>query len=56
MLWQGNPGARDTGIIVHPKDATKVADAIVRGLQRGSETVWVPPTLRYVMSALRPSP
>jgi decaprenylphospho-beta-D-erythro-pentofuranosid-2-ulose 2-reductase len=36
--------------------ADAVADAIVRGLARGSETVWVPPTLRYVMSALRHVP
>jgi decaprenylphospho-beta-D-erythro-pentofuranosid-2-ulose 2-reductase len=33
-----------------------VAAAIVRGLERGSETVWVPPALRYVMSALRHLP
>jgi decaprenylphospho-beta-D-erythro-pentofuranosid-2-ulose 2-reductase len=33
-----------------------VADAIVRGLERGSQTVWVPPPLRYVMSGLRHLP
>jgi decaprenylphospho-beta-D-erythro-pentofuranosid-2-ulose 2-reductase len=33
-----------------------VADAIVRGLERGSEIVWVPPTLRWVMAALRHVP
>jgi len=33
-----------------------VADAIVTGLARGSETVWVPGTLRYVMSVLRHVP
>jgi decaprenylphospho-beta-D-erythro-pentofuranosid-2-ulose 2-reductase len=33
-----------------------VAVAIVRGLERSSETVWVPPALRYVMSALRHVP
>ena len=33
-----------------------VATAIVRGLERGSETVWVPSTLRYVMAALRHVP
>ena len=33
-----------------------VADAIVRGLERGTETVWVPATLRYVMSVLRHVP
>jgi decaprenylphospho-beta-D-erythro-pentofuranosid-2-ulose 2-reductase len=37
-------------------DADAVADAIVGGLARGSETVWVPSTLRYVMSALRHVP
>jgi decaprenylphospho-beta-D-erythro-pentofuranosid-2-ulose 2-reductase len=33
-----------------------VADAIVAGLARGSTTVWVPPALRYLMSALRHVP
>jgi decaprenylphospho-beta-D-erythro-pentofuranosid-2-ulose 2-reductase len=33
-----------------------VAEAIERGLARGSETVWVPGTFRYVMSALRHLP
>jgi decaprenylphospho-beta-D-erythro-pentofuranosid-2-ulose 2-reductase len=33
-----------------------VADAIVRGLERGSDTVWVPPNLRHVMSLLRHVP
>ena len=33
-----------------------VADAIVHGLARGRETVWVPSTLRYVMSVLRHVP
>jgi len=36
--------------------ADAVADAIVHGLARGSHTVWVPGTLRYVMSALRHVP
>ena len=36
--------------------AEAVADAIVRGLARGSEIVWVPPALRFVMSALRHVP
>ena len=36
--------------------ADAVADAIVRGLARGSETVWVPSTLRYLMSVLRHVP
>jgi decaprenylphospho-beta-D-erythro-pentofuranosid-2-ulose 2-reductase len=33
-----------------------VADAIVTGLGRGSETIWAPSTLRYVMSVLRHIP
>jgi decaprenylphospho-beta-D-erythro-pentofuranosid-2-ulose 2-reductase len=33
-----------------------VADAIVRGLARGYETVWVPTQLRFVMSVLRHVP
>ena len=33
-----------------------VADAIVRGLARGHETVWVPMQLRFVMSVLRHVP
>jgi decaprenylphospho-beta-D-erythro-pentofuranosid-2-ulose 2-reductase len=33
-----------------------VAAAIVKGLARGSEQVWVPSALRYVMSALRHVP
>jgi decaprenylphospho-beta-D-erythro-pentofuranosid-2-ulose 2-reductase len=33
-----------------------VADAIVRGVERGSEIVWVPPALRIVMSVLRHAP
>jgi decaprenylphospho-beta-D-erythro-pentofuranosid-2-ulose 2-reductase len=36
--------------------ADAVAEAIMRGLARGSETVWVPSTLRYVMSAIRHVP
>jgi len=36
--------------------ADAVADAIVRGLGTGATTVWVPPTLRWVMSALRHLP
>jgi len=34
----------------------KVAEAIVSGLRRGSHTVWAPPALRFVMSALRHLP
>lgn len=33
-----------------------VADAIVAGLRRGAEIVWVPATLRYVLSGLRHLP
>jgi decaprenylphospho-beta-D-erythro-pentofuranosid-2-ulose 2-reductase len=33
-----------------------VADAIVNGLARNSETVWVPAQLRYVMTVLRHTP
>jgi decaprenylphospho-beta-D-erythro-pentofuranosid-2-ulose 2-reductase len=33
-----------------------VADAIVRGLARNRETVWVPSQMRYVMSVLRHVP
>src|SRR5436190_8923370 len=33
-----------------------VAAAVVRGLARGKETVWVPPPLRFVMSGLRHVP
>jgi decaprenylphospho-beta-D-erythro-pentofuranosid-2-ulose 2-reductase len=36
--------------------ADDVADAIVRGIARGSDVVWVPPGMRYVMSALRHVP
>ncbi|MGI8440540.1 MAG: decaprenylphospho-beta-D-erythro-pentofuranosid-2-ulose 2-reductase [Thermoleophilaceae bacterium] len=33
-----------------------VAEAIVRGLRTGAHTVWAPPVLRFVMSALRHLP
>ncbi len=33
-----------------------VARAIVEGVRRGAHTVWVPPVLRFVMSALRHLP
>ncbi|SEL08936.1 decaprenylphospho-beta-D-erythro-pentofuranosid-2-ulose 2-reductase [Streptacidiphilus jiangxiensis] len=36
--------------------ADAVAEAVVTGLRRGSETVWVPGALRYVMSGLRHVP
>ncbi|HET9730462.1 MAG TPA: decaprenylphospho-beta-D-erythro-pentofuranosid-2-ulose 2-reductase, partial [Acidimicrobiia bacterium] len=34
----------------------RVADAVVRGLSRGREVVWVPSSLRWVMSVLRHVP
>jgi decaprenylphospho-beta-D-erythro-pentofuranosid-2-ulose 2-reductase len=34
----------------------RVADAVVRGLERGDEVVWAPPVLRYAMSGLRHLP
>ena len=37
-------------------DPEAVADAIVAGLGRGAETIWVPAPLRYVMSVLRHVP
>jgi decaprenylphospho-beta-D-erythro-pentofuranosid-2-ulose 2-reductase len=37
-------------------DPDAVADAIVAGLGRGSETIWAPAPLRYVMSVLRHVP
>ena len=36
--------------------ADDVADAVVRGLARGREIVWVPPAMRYVMVVLRHLP
>ncbi|HTJ76586.1 MAG TPA: decaprenylphospho-beta-D-erythro-pentofuranosid-2-ulose 2-reductase [Acidimicrobiales bacterium] len=33
-----------------------VAEAIVRGLETGAETVWAPPVLRWVMTVLRHLP
>ena len=33
-----------------------VAEAVVEGLRRGAHTVWAPPALRFVMSALRHLP
>ncbi len=37
-------------------EADAVADAIVAGLGRGSETIWAPSQLRFVMSVLRHLP
>jgi decaprenylphospho-beta-D-erythro-pentofuranosid-2-ulose 2-reductase len=36
--------------------ADQVADAVVNGLARGREIVWVPPLMRYVMVVLRHLP
>jgi len=46
------------GMKAAPLAATpdQVADAVVRGLARDREIVWVPPALRIVMSALRHLP
>jgi decaprenylphospho-beta-D-erythro-pentofuranosid-2-ulose 2-reductase len=33
-----------------------VADAVVRGLEKGAETIWAPPPLRFVFSAMRHLP
>jgi decaprenylphospho-beta-D-erythro-pentofuranosid-2-ulose 2-reductase len=47
-----------TGLAAAPLSTTaeKVATAIVRGLDRGRETIWVPGPLRFVMSVLRHVP
>ncbi|MFC9247302.1 decaprenylphospho-beta-D-erythro-pentofuranosid-2-ulose 2-reductase [Streptomyces sp. NPDC057136] len=49
---------RTAGLPETPLETTPeaVADAIVTGLRRRSETVWVPGSLRVVMSALRHVP
>jgi decaprenylphospho-beta-D-erythro-pentofuranosid-2-ulose 2-reductase len=46
------------GMKAAPLSATPedVAAAIARGLTNGAEIVWVPPTLRLVMVALRHMP
>jgi decaprenylphospho-beta-D-erythro-pentofuranosid-2-ulose 2-reductase len=36
--------------------ADAVADAVVRGIAHGRDVVWVPPAMRYVMSAFRHLP
>ena len=36
--------------------AEEVASAIVRGLRRDAEVIWVPPALRWVMAVLRHVP
>jgi decaprenylphospho-beta-D-erythro-pentofuranosid-2-ulose 2-reductase len=37
-------------------NADQVADAVVHGLARGTEVVWAPPLLRFVMMGLRHTP
>lgn len=37
-------------------DPDSVAEEVMRGLRRGSETVWAPPVLRFVMALLRHLP
>ena len=46
------------GLKAAPLAATpeQVGDAVVRAIARGSEVVWVPPALRYVMIVLRHMP
>ena len=46
-------GMKAAPFSVTPDD---VADAVVRGIARGRDIVWVPPALRYVMSVLRHVP
>ena len=46
-------GLAEAPLAVGPDD---VAEAIVAGLKRGKETVYVPPTMRFVMSGLRHLP
>ena len=33
-----------------------VADAVVRGLEKGAETIWAPPALRFVFAGMRHLP
>lgn len=56
------PGFVRTKMTAHLKPAPlattadEVAQAIVSALERGSEAIWVPPALRWVMSGLRHLP
>lgn len=56
------PGFVRTKMTAHLKPAPfattpdDVARAIVRGLETGAETIWVPPVLRWVMAAVRHLP
>jgi decaprenylphospho-beta-D-erythro-pentofuranosid-2-ulose 2-reductase len=47
-----------TGMKAAPLSVTPdaVADAVVRGIARGRDIVWVPPAMRYVMMVLRHLP
>jgi decaprenylphospho-beta-D-erythro-pentofuranosid-2-ulose 2-reductase len=47
-----------TGMKAAPLSVTpdEVADAVVRGIARGRDIVWVPPAMRYVMMVLRHLP
>jgi len=46
-------GLKTAPLSVTPDD---VADAVVRGIARGRDVVWVPPAMRYVMFGLRHLP
>jgi len=37
-------------------DASDVADAVVRGLEKDAEIVWVPSLMRYILGVLRLAP
>ena len=37
-------------------EATDVADAVVRGLEKDADVIWVPPVLRYIFAVLRVLP
>ncbi|MGA2530641.1 MAG: SDR family NAD(P)-dependent oxidoreductase [Acidimicrobiales bacterium] len=34
-------------------DASDVADAVVRGLEKDADVIWVPPVMRYIFAVLR---
>jgi decaprenylphospho-beta-D-erythro-pentofuranosid-2-ulose 2-reductase len=46
-------GMKAAPLSVSPDD---VADAVIRGIARGRDVVWVPPAMRYVMMVLRHVP
>ena len=37
-------------------EASAVAEAVLRGLEKDAEIVWVPPQLRYLLGILRFAP